>query len=379
MMFKFVLFFTTLLGVAAKFLSKSHVELDGAVVAAQLRCDGFLCPKWALDITRYDIVRQVGVQFEYQLLELLPLAPTEQRSNNLWTAYNPNNREYTVAVEDYPNPGMDTFFTATISSDVTSAKAVISNAIIGHPDASVGAPGNMHLRKILYCPEGHHLALFDDGSLHHLDIASGTYKQIANVKTSGLASLTMTNAHVVDGSILKSILYDSVNYVSYLAKTDIESGAVSSAVQIQQIRGSLGNEKPIAAHMTLDPNAKVNKLTLIFAGNFDQITYVDETTGVQTPLTANLADDTNNGIPVEFQCNTATKDCDTLWSTTAYDAKNNALYFQTHEVSDDTSTTYIYNSKYYTSKLSPDAYPVFNPSVTMTFGYSGYQWVSIEN
>jgi hypothetical protein len=276
---------------------------------------------------------------------------------------------------------MDTFFTSTISGDVTSAKPVISNAIIGHPDASVGNPGSMTLRKILYCPQGHHLALFEDGSLHHLDLASQTYKLIANIKPAGMAGLTMTNAHVMDGSILKSVFYDSSKYISYLVKTDISQGTVSEAVEIQQIKGMLGNEKPIAAHMTLEPNSQTNKFTLIYAGNFDQIMYVDENTGVQTVVSSNLAEDSNGG-PIEFQCTTSTKDCDTLWSTTAYDAKNNALYFQTHQLegSDDLdSITYIYNAQFYQNKATQQYYPVYNPSVQMTFGFSGYQWVSIEN
>ena len=333
-----------------------------------------------MDITRYDIIRQVGVDFQYTLLELLPLAPTSERSNNIWTAYYPNTREYTVVVQDYPYAGMDTFFTATIGDDVTSAKAVLSNVIIGHPDASAGNPGKMTLRKIMYCPEGHHLALFDDGSLHHLDLVNKSYKQIANVKSSSkTVGMSMTNAHVIENNILKSVLYDPVSYISYLVKTNFEEGTASEPLQIQQLRGSLGVEKPLAAHMVYDPTTKANRLTVIYNGNFDQILNVDETTGEQTVLFSDMYNQVN-GSPVEFQCTTSTKDCDTLWSTTAYDPKNNALYMQIHQIEGDMSTTYIYNSKYYQNHVTKAYYPILNPSVTgPIFGFSGYQWVTINN
>jgi hypothetical protein len=338
-----------------------------------------LCPKWALDITRFDTVRQVGVPFQYQLTNLLPLAPTSERSGNIWSAYNPANREYTVAVQNYPQIGMDTFFTVTISDDVTSAKSVLSNIIVGHPDGSAGNPGSLTLVKIMYCPEGRHLALFSDGSLHRLDLSTKTYQPITNVKSADLPlSAAVTNAALLDGTTLKVVLYDATASSSYLARADIESKEVFPALKIQPIKGALGAESPIAAHKTIDPNDGSSKFTVIYAGNFDQILDVDETTGVQTAVVSDLTNDANGGVPIRFECNPDTKDCDTVWATSCYDPKTYSLYYQIH-VADDTDAIYMYNTMYYLNKASKKYYPVTNPSVTMTFGFSSYQWVTINN
>ena len=32
---------------------KNYQEVDGTMVGARVRCQGFLCPQWALDISRY--------------------------------------------------------------------------------------------------------------------------------------------------------------------------------------------------------------------------------------------------------------------------------------------------------------------------------------
>ncbi len=42
-----------------------NITLDGAIVGARLRCQGFLCPQWALDIGRYDYVQQLDTEFQY--------------------------------------------------------------------------------------------------------------------------------------------------------------------------------------------------------------------------------------------------------------------------------------------------------------------------
>ena len=56
-----------------------HAPLTGTIIGGQLRCQGYLCPSWALDISRYDTIQYVNETFEYNLQEPLPLAPTFQR------------------------------------------------------------------------------------------------------------------------------------------------------------------------------------------------------------------------------------------------------------------------------------------------------------
>ena len=70
----------------------------------------------------------------------------------------------------------------------------------------------------------------------------------------------------------------------------------------------LGSERPIAAHMVSMYDGMTPKLVVFQAGNFDMINFVEETTGVQEPIFANLYDE----IEGMFMCNEATKDCD-MW------------------------------------------------------------------
>jgi hypothetical protein len=69
-----------------------------------------LCSQWALDVTRYDPLRKVGVEYQYDLAELLPLAPTNYRSGDLRTTYDASTRVFSVVAADYPEKGVDAFW-----------------------------------------------------------------------------------------------------------------------------------------------------------------------------------------------------------------------------------------------------------------------------
>ena len=310
------------------------------------------------------------------------MAPIAERSSNLWTAYNEATRDYTVAVQDYPAPGMDTFFVVNINNDVTSAKPLLSNVIIGHPDGSTANQGKLTLTKVLYDSNGNHLAVFNDGSVYGLDVANKSYKLFANLySASSITASYVSNAHSISNGVLKSVVYDTSSYISYLIKTDLATGTVSKAVEIQQVKGQLGSETPINGHHMVDANTGETKFMVIFTGNFDTMSFIDETTGVQTQLYSDLTHQVE-GLPVEFLCTESTKDCDTKWATSAYDPKTNTLYFQTHQMGsndDEIGTTYIYSTQFLKNHVTNIYYPISDPAVTMTFGYYGYQFVGFNN
>ena len=77
-------------------IETSHPPHTGAIIAAQLRCEGYLCPNWALEFSRYDTVLYPNEQFEYLLEEALPLGPTSQRSFHSYTTYDDSTREMTL-------------------------------------------------------------------------------------------------------------------------------------------------------------------------------------------------------------------------------------------------------------------------------------------
>jgi hypothetical protein len=340
-----------------------------------------LCPKWTLEVSRFDVLRKVGEEFEFTLAELLPFAPTDQRSQNVWTAYNPANRHYTVAVQDYPGTGLDTFFVVEINEDITSATPVISNVVVGHPDGKVGDAGKMTLSKIFLDAAGNTVVLFEDGSLYSLDLATKSYVLLANIHSGGSLKepVSITKAQILENNILRSVLYDSKNYVSYLVRTDLSTSppTVSAPLQLQPLRGTFAPETPFAAHFIVDPNTKVSNLAILYHGNFDQILAVDETTGVQTEIMNDVNAD--QPVPIEFQCDAPVKECDYLWSTTAYDPASNKIYFQIHQVTDESNLAYIYNVAYYENRATEKWYPIADPNVQMTFGYYGYQFINFPS
>lgn len=364
---------------AAVKIGKDAAQMpDGTVVGAQFRCQGLHCPKWALDVSRFDVLRQINVQWEFNLIELLPLAPTDQRSSNLWTAYNPANRQFTVAVQDYPSEGVDAFFVVQINDDVTSATAIHSNVLLAHPDAIAGNPGKMALSRVMLDQNGDHLVLFNDGTLHKLSLTDRSYTRVANLRDSAALPLTaaITPAHIVNNGILKSVFFDSGAEVSYLVLTDMNKMTVGKAVPIQHYMHMPGNVRPIAAHQIVDVNNNVSKLAVMFAGNYDQIMWVDETTGEQTEIIPDIANRAEGATGVGFMCQASTKDCDTLWLTNAYNPTSNKLYFQAHVTDEnDISTLFIYELQFLQNKVTKIYYPYVDPDVNMNFGYSGYQWV----
>ena len=330
------------------------------------------------------MTRTVGNQFEFNLIELLPLAPTYQRSQELLTAYNPKTREYTVAVQNYPGVGIDTYFVVSISNDVTSATSIHSNIIIGHPDGQPGNVGTKTLTKILIDKDDRTVALFNDGSLHLIDIPGKAYTQVSNILTPAKdivpATTQVTKAHLVVDTKLKSLIYDQLSNQAYIVVTDMSSSPyqVASPVAIQPYSKLNGAEAPIAAHQVTDPNTGISQFAVIFAGNFDRLMWVDETTGKQTDIIDDMYGDAT-GTGADLTCDEGTKDCDTEWSTSAYDPVSNIVYIQAHAVQDDDSSeTMIYGVQFLANKVTKVYYPYLDPLVDMNFGYSGYQWVTFQ-
>ena len=100
-----------------------------------------------IDISRWDLVHYPDSQFEYNLEEPLPLAPTEQRKIYSYTAYDAKTRLYTLATSNYPVSGVDSFWQSTINSFVNGTTPVISNVLVAHPDAKPDSPGTLVMAR----------------------------------------------------------------------------------------------------------------------------------------------------------------------------------------------------------------------------------------
>jgi hypothetical protein len=377
-----LLFLIAIVAIFGAFV-KAAAPVTGAIVAARLRCQGYLCPQWALDIGRYNTIRTVGDEYQWVLQELLPLAPTSQRSMRVYTSYDEATRTFTVSAADYPAAGIDSYWVSTINDDILGTTPILSNVMVPHPDASPNNPGSVSLSGI-YTMGTQSVAVFNDGCVHLVDIKGQKYTKVANLLDSVADSTkvyTITQAHVIDGQVLKSFIMNA-NGDSFLVTVDLSASPakVTAPVRIQRIQGELGASTPMGAFKysiqgpSVPPQAP--QLMLQAHGNFDTISFINETTGEQTPAIANMAVQT---VPNTFVCNTGSKDCD-MWQTAAIDSTTGKFYFQSHVIQgDDTFDVAMLDMFYVTSAIDSTPYPVINPAMDpMQFGYMGYQYVQIK-
>jgi hypothetical protein len=294
-----------------------HEPLTGALLAAQLRCEGLFCPQWALDISRYDTILYVNQSepFEYLLSEVLPLAPTAQRSFHTYTTYDDATREMNVMATDYPIDGVDAYWVADVNDYVNATTLKTTYVLVPHPGTSPNSGGGGLVARFLLAPStskgGRRIVIFRDGCIHDVDLTSQKYTKIGSLfdQADAAAVYDVTDAHVFDGYILKSFIIDAQG-VSYLVHTDFSSGSpvVSAPLQIQFLQGMTNNLRPIAAHMISRFDGDPARLVVINTGSFDQVNFVDEVTGEQEYIFSNLYAE-NMGI---FMCNEDLKECD-MW------------------------------------------------------------------
>ena len=103
------------------------------------------------------------------------------------------------------------------------------------------------------------------------------------------------------------------------------------------------------------------------------LNWVDETTGQMDPIVNNFFD----AVGVIFSCSESLKECD-FWRTSAYDKDNHLLYLQAH-LTDDAASNTMVKVGFTQSKITAEWYPYVNiVENPMNFGYSGYQFVTIQ-
>jgi hypothetical protein len=250
--------------------------------------------------------------------------------------------------------GVDSFWSSTISKDVLSTTPIASNVLIAHPDASVGNPGSTKLVRVLNGPSGRTIAVFACGGVQEIDLVTKQYKSIGMLTEKN--KYTITDAHVVDGNVLKSFVMD-VQGNSYFVTFDLSvSGAVASTpLKVVPIKGQLGTEIPFNAFVYTIPGQTKSQIMLMQRGNFDSFTFLDETTGVLTAVVANLAQEQ----PYEIYCDAGTKDCD-YWRTAMVDPATGDVYFQLHVIENDMPSATIARLGFFTSVIDPNPYAIVN-------------------
>ena len=174
-------------------------------------------------------------------------------------AYDNISRAYTTVAADYPIKGVDAFWVSTISNDVMTTTPVLSNVLISHPDASPNRPGGMHVQRVLSVDElSFTVVIFTDGSVQKIDIAGGAYTNLANVFEQATFKTLNTDAHVIDGHLLKSFIKDDAGN-SYLVTVDLSLTPATVSVPVKLIALVTNQETPIAAHMISTNPAMVSQ------------------------------------------------------------------------------------------------------------------------
>lgn len=360
-------------------LAHAHPPLTGAVVAVQSRCQGFQCPNWAMDVSRYDTIMYADTeQFEYTLNENLPLGPTSERGFETYSAYSKDSRTFVSVAADYSVGGVDSYWMHTINDAVNGTTPLKTNVMVAHPDATPDHPGSMKLARILLGPNDRLVALFNDGSIHDVDLDTQSYTRIASLyERVSFSKPSMTYAHVFHGSVLKSFIMDP-NGGTYLVKIDFSADTLTATdpLTIKYIPHMDFGMTPINALVTATNPAMEPQLMVIITGSFDQLQYVNEETGELIDTISNLFETT---VPALFACYESTKDCD-FWRTAAYDEDNNLIYVQAHTVDGQgTQSTTMLKIGFTQSKVNGVWYPYVNTAMwPMSFGYSGYQYATIK-
>jgi hypothetical protein len=330
-----------------------------------------------MDVSRYDVIRyKDSEQFEYVMNENLPLGPTAERAFDTFTAYSKTSRTFVSVAATYPVPGVDSLWVHVVNDYANATSPVHTNILLGHPDASPDDPGTLSMARVLFGPNERLFAIFNDGSLHDIDVVNAKYSRIGSIYDSvEFQRPTTTFAHVVDGNILKSFIIDP-EYNSYLVKTDLSTPTVTGGapLKITYIRNMDFQMTPINALMTSSDPSMAPKLTLIVTGQFDQVQWVNEETGEVIDTVSNLMEYSSL-----FACYESTKDCD-YWRTAAYDEDNHAIYIQAHQVdAAGTMSLAMLKIAWSPNKVTGIWYPYVNTAMwPMNFGYSGYQYVTIK-
>jgi hypothetical protein len=369
--------FAVLVALAALGSAAATDGLSSTVLTAQYRCEGYLCPQWAIDVTREDPLQKLNQTFEFTLAEALPLAPTFQRQMGLSTAFDPATHTFTLVAMSYPGPGLDSFWQMTVGEEITSVTPVLTNVIVPHPDTAPGNPGALTMIKILTGPSGI-VAVFDDGTVTTVDIAGQQHSVFASLNQEGFVPNEITKAHCVDGGVLKSFTFDSANN-TFLVTTDLASGVVSAPLPVQPAARTAGYQYPIGAAMVAPYPGQPSQLMLVLAGNFDSFMFVDESSGEQSEIIFDIYDSAG----VVLECHLGTFDCDTAWDTITVDNATPdgyaAIYFQGHVDPDGSDTTTMLKLFWFTNAITGQTYPLINVVRSpLSFGFAGWQVASFE-
>ena len=365
----------------------------GSIVSAQFMCSVPCEQNWFLQLVKlnYPNSESISDNGATVLQTLMPPANTVLRQFDVFTAYDSTSRLYTVVAGDYPNEGSATFWTYTIANDISAATPVQENVVITYPTSTSPFPlnyGKLKLTRVLTAGvDSSLIAIFSNGEIHSVDVANAQFKLLtrvfsdAQLLSTSFPQTSWSSYYDSTSRTIKTVT--TASNQAFLYTTDMQTLQTTNVAMIlPQGINNVNQFSPqtfFDAHSVTLPNGSTQLLQFsesLYNVGFDLVTYVDPTTGQLGGAVDNLME-----YEAEFACNSVVYQCD-MWRTTAVDPINNLVYFQAHYAPEGMSSDQLnlYVLGFTTSVVDPDPYPYVNVVVeSMTYGYTGYQFVLVSN
>ena len=164
----------------------------------------------------------------YPLQVLTPPADVSLRSFETYTAFDSATRTFIVVAADYPEAGGATFWTSTVSDDISSVTPVDQDVYINYPASSSPYPLNvapLKLSRIQHLGNNRVLCVFTNGEIHTVDIPNKSLQIRARLNTDEQL-LSAANPHAIwshvfdkESNAMWSVV--TAGTPAYLVKTDI--------------------------------------------------------------------------------------------------------------------------------------------------------------
>eukprot|EP00042_Codosiga_hollandica_P015807 m.38763 g.38763 ORF g.38763 m.38763 type:complete len:363 (-) comp45365_c0_seq1:155-1243(-) len=336
----------------------------GYIMTAEWQCDDFLCPQWSLTVTR------VTTDFSFHettvLATLVPETAESAMFFPVYTAYNNVTRNFHV-VGEMENK-IATIWTVNFDNSVDNGTLIATAT--AHFPASTAAIVRVHSSV-----HSSLLILWDSGVVSAANYSTGALSTVGDLLSSPSVStqlLAQASAVNTAENLLYSLTQTTSAKAPFVLTMNLATGDTSVVPLV--LDASLKNEKwdqETLFHALWI--AQFSKLLVFATGTdlgFDQVLWVDPTTGDVTPQYADLS---QNNFFFRVQPSTHTND---LLQCACFDEINNFVYFQVtlSDVDDDTADATDIAS----IDLNHLSYPP-DVQVTFTFGYLGYAFVPVLN
>ena len=311
------------------------------------------------------------------------LAPSIENGNiESTTAYDPKTRNFFVAATSgYKGC---TLWQSVISANANSTTPVIQKLKIDYPLSRSPAPLNVAplvLSRLIVGPDGRLFATFSNGEVHEVDLVKGAFNHLYSLISDELQlgethpSLTAGSVYDPETATLWSISMAASD--AYLISSSLDKKTVGTWLKMAMPQGDNSGFSPetvVDMFMTkVDTGATKVMVMMESLHNlgFDQISFLDTTTGKLDCKECNLMDEY-----IEFACDTGINACE-KWAVAAWDPDAQLLWYQAHSTDmEDYGQLRFTQTGFSPNKATGNLNWWTNVGPELFFGLSGFQWVT---